>query len=59
MSVPGLKIVTPSTPYDVKGLLKSAIRDEDPVLFEHKRCYRLIKGKCRRKITRFPSARRK
>ncbi|EGK14300.1 alpha-ketoacid dehydrogenase subunit beta [Kroppenstedtia eburnea] len=43
--VPGLKIVTPSTPYDVKGLLKSAIRDEDPVLFfEHKRCYRLIKG---------------
>ncbi len=43
--VPGLKIVTPSTPYDVKGLLKSAIRDEDPVFFfEHKRCYRLIKG---------------
>lgn len=35
----------PSTPYDVKGLLKSSIRDEDPVLFfEHKRCYRLIKG---------------
>ncbi|PTM58563.1 alpha-ketoacid dehydrogenase subunit beta [Desmospora activa] len=43
--VPGLKIVTPATPYDVKGLLKSAIRDDDPVLFfEHKRCYRLIKG---------------
>ncbi|SMO40718.1 alpha-ketoacid dehydrogenase subunit beta [Melghirimyces algeriensis] len=43
--VPGLKIVMPSTPYDVKGLLKSSIRDEDPVLFfEHKRCYRLIKG---------------
>ncbi|SFJ29666.1 alpha-ketoacid dehydrogenase subunit beta [Thermoflavimicrobium dichotomicum] len=42
--VPGLKIVMPSTPYDVKGLLKAAIRDEDPVLFfEHKRCYRLIK----------------
>ncbi|MCX7569161.1 alpha-ketoacid dehydrogenase subunit beta [Tumebacillus sp. DT12] len=43
--VPGIKIVMPSTPYDVKGLLKAAIRDNDPVLFfEHKRCYRLIKG---------------
>ncbi|OLN23307.1 alpha-ketoacid dehydrogenase subunit beta [Domibacillus antri] len=42
---PGLKIVMPSTPYDVKGLLKAAIRDEDPVLFfEHKKAYRLIKG---------------
>ncbi|MGD6966959.1 alpha-ketoacid dehydrogenase subunit beta [Rossellomorea vietnamensis] len=42
---PGLKIVMPSTPYDVKGLLKAAIRDEDPVMFfEHKRAYRLIKG---------------
>jgi pyruvate/2-oxoglutarate/acetoin dehydrogenase E1 component len=36
MSVPGLKIVVPSTPYDMKGLLKSAIRDNNPVLvFEH------------------------
>lgn len=42
---PGLKIVIPSTPYDAKGLLKAAVRDEDPVLFfEHKRAYRLIKG---------------
>ncbi|MFS0776114.1 alpha-ketoacid dehydrogenase subunit beta [Neobacillus sp. 3P2-tot-E-2] len=44
-NTPGLKIVMPSTPYDVKGLLKAAIRDNDPVLFfEHKRAYRLIKG---------------
>lgn len=38
--VPGLKIVMPSTPYDVKGLLKTAIRDEGPVMFiEHKMVY--------------------
>ncbi|RYL93159.1 alpha-ketoacid dehydrogenase subunit beta [Sporolactobacillus sp. THM19-2] len=44
-NVPGLQIVMPSTPYDVKGLLKAAIRDNDPVIFfEHKRAYRLIKG---------------
>ena len=43
--VPGMKVVTPSTPYDVKGLLKSAVRDPDPVLFlEHKRMYRLVRG---------------
>ena len=39
-NVPGLKVVTPSTPYDAKGLLKASIRDNDPVLFmESERMY--------------------
>ncbi len=43
--VPGLKIVAPSFPADIKGLLNAAIDDPDPVLFlEHKKTYRLIKG---------------
>jgi len=46
MSIPGLKIVSPSTPYDAKGLLKSAIREDNPVIFfMHRQFFvRAIKG---------------
>jgi len=44
VKVPGLKVVCPATPYDAKGLIKSAVRDNDPVIFfEHKGLYRRIK----------------
>ena len=43
--VPGLKVVVPSTPRDITGMLRSALRDPDPVIFlEHKATYRAVKG---------------
>lgn len=42
---PGIKVVMPATPYDAKGLIKAAVRDNDPVIFlEHKHLYRKIRG---------------
>jgi len=41
---PGLRVIAPATPYDAKGMLKAAIRDDNPVIyFEHKKLYRSIK----------------
>ncbi|MDQ3401270.1 MAG: alpha-ketoacid dehydrogenase subunit beta [Chloroflexota bacterium] len=43
--VPGLKVVVPSTPHDITGMLRSALRDPDPVIFlEHKATYRAVRG---------------
>jgi pyruvate dehydrogenase E1 component beta subunit len=45
VNIPGLIVVLPSTPYDAKGLLKSAIREDNPVIFiEHKALYHRLKG---------------
>jgi len=44
VKTPGLKVICPATAYDAKGLIKSAVRDNDPVIFfEHKALYRRIK----------------
>lgn len=54
MHLPGLKVVTPSTPYDVKGLLKTAIHDPNPVCFvEHKLLYKM-KGEVPEEDYRIP-----
>jgi acetoin:2,6-dichlorophenolindophenol oxidoreductase subunit beta len=53
--IPGLKVVMPSTPYDAKGLLISAINDPNPVIvFEHKLLYKKVKGDVPEKIYEVP-----
>src|SRR2546423_13256723 len=42
--VPGLKVAIPSTPYDAKGLLKTAIRDDNPVVFIEDKLHYALKG---------------
>src|SRR4030095_3852403 len=44
MAIPGLKVVAPSTPADVKGLLAAAVRDPDPVIFFEQKSLYSIKG---------------
>ena len=53
LSVPGLKIVAPATPYDAKGMLLAAIADNNPVLFvENKLLYKIPRAGSRRSIRR-------
>ena len=54
MNIPGFKICYPSTAYDGKGLLKTAIREDDPVLFCEDRTVLGTRGSCRRRSTLSP-----
>jgi acetoin:2,6-dichlorophenolindophenol oxidoreductase subunit beta len=56
--IPGLKCVVPSTPYDAKGLLIQAIRDNDPVITSSTSCCTAWKVRCPRRASPFLSARR-
>lgn len=53
-NVPGLKMISPTTPYDAKGLLISAIRDDDPVLFLESKACLYTKGECPEELYTVP-----